>query len=132
MASLPSSDAPLCCSQCFHLHLRCRHGPGPGMHLGPLAVGPAAKHHSAGCSPLPPPRPSRRDHRKKPGPGATRISQWTDGLLPGNPDNVLGLSCVGGGRVEWGGVFWTRLSPLWTCNQQSGCYHPRPVKVPEA
>ena len=101
MASLPSSDASLCGSQCFHLHLRCRHGPGLGMLLGPLAVGPAAKHHSAGCSPPPPPRPSRRDHRKKPGPGATRISQWTDGLLPGNPDNVLGLSCVWGWK---GGV----------------------------
>lgn len=106
MASLPSSDASLCCSQCFHLHLRCRHGQGQGIHLGPLAVGPAAKHHSAGCSPPPPPRASRRDHRKKPVPRATRISKWTDGLLPGNPDNVLGVSCVWGWR---GGVGWTVL-----------------------
>lgn len=43
-----------------------------------------------------------------------------------------GSAVCGGGRVEWGGLFWTQLSPLWTCNQQSGCYHPRPVKVPEA
>lgn len=108
MASLPSSDSSLCCSQGFHLHLRCGHGPGQGLHLGPLTAEPAAKHHSAGCSPLPPPQSSRRDHRKKPVPGATRISEQTDGLLPGNPDNVLGLSCVCGWKGGVGWSAWTR------------------------
>lgn len=39
-------------------------------------------------------------------PGATRISEQTDGLLSGNPDNVLGLSCVCGWK---GGEGWSVL-----------------------
>lgn len=132
MASLPSSDSPLCCCQGFHLHLRCRHGPGQGLHLGPLTIEPAAKHHSARSSPPPPPQASRRDHRKKPVPGATRISEQTDGLLPGSPGNVLGLSCVCGWK---GGMGWSVLdSAKSTLNPHpaSGCYQPRPAEMPGA
>lgn len=133
MASLPSSNSSLCCSQCFHLHLRCRHGPDQGLHFGPLTVGLAAKHHSAGCSLPPPPRASRRDRRKKPVPGATRIS--ANGQMASCLETLTmcsGSAVCGGGRVEWGGVFWTQLSPLWTPNQQLGCYQPRPAKMTEA